>query len=55
MKLSLTFELQALHGDFPNVYGGTRVVPPDFGIDAQLSNVKHQEGGVLLVFGFFEG
>lgn len=51
----LTFELQTLHGDLFDVGCGTQVELPDFDINAQMSNMKDQKGGFLLLPELLQG
>lgn len=51
---ALTFELQALHGDLVDVGGGTHVVLPDFGVDAQVSDMENQKRELLLLSGLLQ-
>lgn len=51
----LTVELQALHSDLVDVRRGTHVIFPDFGVDAQVSDMKDQERGFLLLSGLLQG
>lgn len=51
----LTFELQALHGDLFDVGCGTQVKLPDFDINAQMSHMKDQKRGFLLLPELLQG
>lgn len=51
----LTFELQTLHADLFDVRRGAHVILPDFGVDAQMSNMKDQERWLLLLSGLLQG
>lgn len=48
-RVSLTFELQTLDTDLSDVGGGTGVVLPDFGVDAQVRCLEDQEWSLLLL------
>lgn len=50
----LTFELMAFHGDLADVCCGAYVILPDFSVDAQVSNVKGQEGQLPLLYGLLQ-
>lgn len=43
MLRAMTFELQALHGDFLDERRGTHVKLPDFSIDTQVTEQEDQE------------
>lgn len=45
----LTFKLQSLHCDLFDVCSSTHVKLPDFGVNAQVTNMKHQERECLLL------
>lgn len=48
-RVSPTFELRTLYADLSDVGGGTHVVLPDFGVDAQVRHLEDQEGLLLLL------
>lgn len=52
---SLTFELQASHGDLSDVGGGLQIVLPDLSVDSQLVQLEDHEGRLLLVDLLLEG
>lgn len=48
-RVSPTFELRTLYANLSDVGGGTRVVLPDFGVNAQVRHLEDQEGLLLLL------